>query len=61
MNEDYIEFTHNWTKKELADPKYRTKTVSLKTDYKRSQNNLLQIQYEESIDHELDDQDDNYI
>jgi len=37
---------HNWTKKELTKPEYRSKVVKLKTDYKREQNNLIKMKYE---------------
>jgi len=49
-----------WTKaglnKELLDPKFRSKTVTLKTDYKREQNNLIKLKYEES-EEEWDEMD----
>ena len=56
-----INLTHNWTKKELNEPKYTPKVVTLKTDYKREQNNLIKIQYEQSTEFEMDDDDIQYL
>lgn len=52
-----INLTHNWTKKELNEPKYAPKVVTLKTDYKREQNNLIKLKYEESEEDEWDELD----
>jgi hypothetical protein len=44
--QDHIQYTHDWVKGELSDPKFRSKTVILKTDYKRQQKPLAKIYYE---------------
>ena len=41
-------YTHDWVKAELADPKFRSKVVKLKTDYKREQKSILKQKYETS-------------
>jgi len=38
----------NWVAKELSEPKFQSRTVKLKTDYKRIQNNLVKMKFEES-------------
>jgi hypothetical protein len=54
--QDRVEYTHDWVKGELSDPKFRSKTVKLKTDYRRQQKPLAKIEYEsreyENEDHE---------
>ncbi len=52
-----INLTHNWTKKELNEPKYAPKVVTLKTDYKREQNNLIKLKYEESEEDDWSEMD----
>ena len=43
-----VEYTHDWVKGELSDPKFRSKVVKLKTDYKREQKSILKQKYETS-------------
>lgn len=50
--QDHVEYTHDWVKSELSDPKYRSKTVKLKTDYKRQQKPLAKINYEQNWENE---------
>ena len=56
-----INYQHNWVKKELASLKYTPKVVTLKTDYKRKQNNLIKLKYEEFLESEEDDDDKEYL
>lgn len=45
-------YTHDWVKAELADPKFRSKVVKLKTDYKREQKSKLKQNYEISEEYQ---------
>jgi hypothetical protein len=46
------EYTHDWVKVELADPKFRSKVVRLKTDYKREQKSILKQKFEQSEEYQ---------
>ena len=50
--EEIVDYTHNWVKAELSNPKYRHKVVRLKTDYKREQKSLTKLKYEQENDDE---------
>jgi len=45
-------YTHDWVKAELSDPKFRSKVVKLKTDYKREQKSILKQKYEQSEEYQ---------
>lgn len=47
-----VEYTHDWVKGELSDPKFRSKIVKLKTDYKREQKSMAKLKYETSKEFE---------
>lgn len=51
--EDIVRYKHDWVKSELSDPKFRAKTVKLKTDYKREKpakiKNQLNHYYEDIL------------
>lgn len=47
-----VEYTHDWVKGELSDPKFRNKVVKLKTDYKREQKSMTKLKYETSNEFE---------
>ena len=53
--QDHVQYTHDWVKGELSDPKFRSKTVILKTDYKRQQKPLAKIYYETMEEDEDED------
>lgn len=46
--QDRVEYTHDWVKGELSDPKFRSKTVKLKTDYKREKKSMTKLKYEQT-------------
>ena len=46
--QDLIEYQHDWVRGELSDPKYRSKTVKLKTDYKREKKSMTKLKYEQT-------------
>lgn len=49
-----LEYQHDWVKGELSDPKFNSKTVKAKTDYKREQKSMTKLRYETST--EFDEQ-----
>lgn len=54
--QDHVEYTHDWVKSELSDPKFRSKTVKLKTDYKREKKSMTKLKYEQTdLEEFLDD------
>lgn len=53
--QDLIEYTHDWVKGELSDPKFRSKTVKLKTDYKREKKSLTKLKYERDYERDEDE------
>lgn len=56
--QDRVEYTHDWVRGELSDPKFRSKTVKLKTDYRRQQKPLAKINYEQAREYEDENFDD---
>ena len=49
-----VEYQYDWVKGELSDPKFSSKTVKAKPDYKREQKSMAKLRYETST--EFDEQ-----